>query len=157
MSHGWGSSALVAMQETLLGLSLMEPNPEDTVRVVVAPLSAELARARGSMPTIAGPVAVSCQRRGAGVALDIVVPANASALVHLPASDLECAGERSRGGNGPGGGRLFHPGERRPWSRWEVGPTVSPTGRHHEVQTVPGGGVTPPTRYACTYPRTQAL
>ncbi len=87
MSHGWGSSALVAMQETLLGLSLMEPNPDGTVRVVVAPPSAGLARAKGSMPTIAGPVTVSWQRRGAGVALGVVVPANASAFVHLPASD----------------------------------------------------------------------
>ena len=31
MSHGWGSSALVAVQETLLGVSLMEPNPDGTV------------------------------------------------------------------------------------------------------------------------------
>ena len=37
MSHGWGSSALVAMQETLLGVSLMEPNPDGTVRALVAP------------------------------------------------------------------------------------------------------------------------
>ena len=37
MSHGWGSSALVAMQETLLGVSLEEPNPDGTVRVAVAP------------------------------------------------------------------------------------------------------------------------
>ena len=87
MSHGWGSSALVAMQETLLGLSLMEPNPDGTVRVTVAPPSAGLARALGSMPTIAGPVQVSWQRRGTGAALDLAVPANASALVHLPAAD----------------------------------------------------------------------
>jgi len=39
------------------------------------------------MPTIAGPVQVSWQRRGAGAALDLAVPANASALVHLPAAD----------------------------------------------------------------------
>jgi len=36
LSHGWGSSALVAMQETLLGVSLMEPDPDGTVRVAVA-------------------------------------------------------------------------------------------------------------------------
>ena len=47
MSHGWGSSALVAMQETLLGLSLMEPNPDGTVRVTVAPPSAGLAAPQG--------------------------------------------------------------------------------------------------------------
>ncbi len=87
MSHGWGSSALVAMQETLLGLELMEPNPDGAVRVAVAPPSSGLSRATGSVPTVAGPVAVSWRRRGAGISLDLVVPANASALVRLPASD----------------------------------------------------------------------
>ena len=31
MSHGWGSSALVAIQESLLGVSFMDPNPDGTV------------------------------------------------------------------------------------------------------------------------------
>ena len=87
MSHGWGSSALVAMQETVLGLTLMEPGPDGTVRVAVAPPSSGLSRATGSVPTIAGSVVVSWQRRGAGISLDLTVPANASALVGLPASD----------------------------------------------------------------------
>ena len=112
MSHGWGSSALVAMQETLLGLSLMEPNPDGTVRVAVAPPSAGLARATGSVPTIAGSVTVSWQRRGAGVALDLIVPANASALVHLPASDpLERPRRWCRRGEGARSGRVL--GRRR--------------------------------------------
>ena len=34
MSHGWGSSALVAMQETLLGVTHLEPGPGGTVRLV---------------------------------------------------------------------------------------------------------------------------
>jgi alpha-L-rhamnosidase len=89
LSHGWGSSALVAMQETLLGVSLRAPNPDGTVRLTVAPPLAGLDRAVGSMPTTAGPISVSWQRRagGRGVALDLAVPANATALVHLPASD----------------------------------------------------------------------
>jgi len=86
LSHGWGSSALVAMQETLLGVALMEPNPDGTVRMVVSPPSGGPAQASGSVPTVAGPVVMSWQRRGGGVALALTVPANASALVHLPAS-----------------------------------------------------------------------
>ena len=42
MSHGWGSSALVAMQETLLGVELGEPETDGTIRVVVSPPSAGL-------------------------------------------------------------------------------------------------------------------
>jgi alpha-L-rhamnosidase len=88
MSHGWGSSALVAMQETLLGVTLREPNPDGTVRLTVTPPTTGLDRAAGSMPTVAGPVSVSWQRRagGRGVALDLDVPANTIALVHMPAT-----------------------------------------------------------------------
>jgi alpha-L-rhamnosidase len=87
MSHGWGSSALVAMQETLLGVSLMEPTPDGTVHLSVAPPTGGLSRASGSVPTIAGPVEVSWQRRPGGTALELTVPANASAMVRLAASE----------------------------------------------------------------------
>ena len=42
MSHGWGSSALVAMQETLLGVTLEEPAADGTARAAVPPPSAGL-------------------------------------------------------------------------------------------------------------------
>jgi len=93
MSHGWGSSALVAMQESLLGVSPMEPNPDGTVRVLVAPPPAGLARASGSVPTVAGPVEVSWRRRAGGVALDVTIPANATAMVRLPSSEPSSARE----------------------------------------------------------------
>jgi len=86
MSHGWGSSALVAVQETLLGVSLQEPDADGTVRAVVSPPSAGLDRADGSVPTVAGPVQVSWQRRGKGMTMALTVPANAMATVRLPAS-----------------------------------------------------------------------
>jgi alpha-L-rhamnosidase len=87
MSHGWGSSALVAMQETLLGVALSEPDADGTVRAAVTPPSGGLGRAAGSVPTVAGPVQVSWQRRGGGMALELTVPANASAVVRMPARE----------------------------------------------------------------------
>jgi alpha-L-rhamnosidase len=87
MSHGWGSSALVSMQETLLGVTHLEPGPDGTVRLSVAPPTAGLARASGSLPTPAGTASVSWRRRGSGMALTLAVPANASAMVQLPSSD----------------------------------------------------------------------
>jgi alpha-L-rhamnosidase len=95
MSHGWGSSALVAMQESLLGVSLETPGPDGTVRAVVAPPTDGLARASGSLPTVAGPAFVSWERSGRGVALELTVPANAQARVMLPASSA--AGVREGG------------------------------------------------------------
>ncbi len=87
MSHGWGSSALVAIQESLLGVSFMEPNPDGTVRVSIAPPSSGLGSASGTVPTVAGPVSVTWHRRGRGMALELAVPSNASALVHLPTTN----------------------------------------------------------------------
>jgi alpha-L-rhamnosidase len=87
MSHGWGSSALVAMQETLLGVTHLEPGSDGTIRLAVAPPTSGLPRASGSLPTPAGTATVSWQRRGSGMALALVVPANASAMVQLPSSD----------------------------------------------------------------------
>ena len=85
MSHGWGSSALVAMQETLLGVSLQEPGADGTVRVLVSPPRSGLAHASGSVPTVAGPVALQWRRSGGGrLSVGLSVPANASAHVVLP-------------------------------------------------------------------------
>ena len=88
MSHGWGSSALVAMQETLLGVTHLEPGPDGTVRLSVAPPTSGTARGpRARSPPRPGPSTVSWQRRGSGMTLALTVPANASAMVQLPSSD----------------------------------------------------------------------
>ena len=87
LSHGWGSSALVAMQETLLGVTLAPGNEDGTVSALIAPPSAGLERAGGSVPTVAGPVQVTWQRHGKGMTMGLTVPANATATVRLPASD----------------------------------------------------------------------
>jgi alpha-L-rhamnosidase len=93
LSHGWGSSALVAMQETLLGVTLGQPDTDGRVRAVVAPPSAGLNRARGSVPTIAGPLHLAWQRRSKGMIIDLTVPANAMATVRVPASDAAAVHE----------------------------------------------------------------
>ena len=65
----------------------LDPGPDGTVRLSVAPPTSGLPRASGSLPTPAGTVTVSWQRRGSGMALALTVPPNASAMVHLPSSD----------------------------------------------------------------------
>jgi alpha-L-rhamnosidase len=93
MSHGWGSSALVAMQEVLLGATFKPPNPDGTVRLRIAPPRTGLTRAAGSVPTIAGPASVSWTRHGRGMHLQLVVPSNATAEVELPASSTSSVRE----------------------------------------------------------------
>src|ERR1700689_4111824 len=84
LSHGWGSSALVAMQESLLGVTLQPRNEDGAVNALIAPPSAGLDRAGGSVPTVAGPVQLAWQRQGKGMTMDLTVPANATAMVRLP-------------------------------------------------------------------------
>jgi alpha-L-rhamnosidase len=86
MSHGWGSSALVAMQETLLGVSFRAPNPDGTLRLTVAPPVRGLPRASGTVPTTAGTVSVHWQRDARDMTLDLTIPPNLDALVQLPAT-----------------------------------------------------------------------
>ena len=76
----------------------MEPNPDGTVRLSVAPPSSGLARASGSVPTVAGPVSVSWQRRGAGVAL---APDRAGQRVGAGAPAGQRTVERARGRRSP--------------------------------------------------------
>ena len=84
MSHGWGSSALVAFQTAILGVS-QEPMgavPSGPVLDISGPAGG-VSRVVGRVPTIAGPVTVHWQRTGESLALDLTVPPNATARVNL--------------------------------------------------------------------------
>jgi alpha-L-rhamnosidase len=85
MSHGWGSSALVAMQESLLGVTLQPPDASGAVLAAISPPKSGLARARGSVPTIAGPLSINWKRSGAALTLQVDVPTNASVRLSIPA------------------------------------------------------------------------
>jgi alpha-L-rhamnosidase len=79
MSHGWGSSALVAFQQDVLGVT-----PVFTSKIDVRATTGGPARVTGSVPTIAGPVRVTWRRTGGRLSLRLVVPPNATATVHMP-------------------------------------------------------------------------
>ncbi len=96
MSHGWGSSALVAMKEALLGVTPLPPNGDGVVAVTIEPPSFGVGAARGSLPTIAGPIAVGWQRKGNRFSLEATIPPNAQAIVLLPAVDASEVRESGR-------------------------------------------------------------
>jgi alpha-L-rhamnosidase len=87
MSHGWGSSALVAMGESLLGVTLQAPTPDGAVRAAISPPPSGLSGASGSLPTVAGPLSVNWQRRATTFSLQTTIPANATATIALPAAN----------------------------------------------------------------------
>jgi alpha-L-rhamnosidase len=84
MSHGWGSSALVAFQTAILGVAqeTMGSVPSGPVLDISAPAGG-VSRVEGQVPTIAGPVTVRWERNGRSLALDLTVPPNATARVDL--------------------------------------------------------------------------
>ncbi len=84
MSHGWGSSALVAMQESLLGAVPTSPSSEGPPTLVtVTPPANGLAHASGSFPSPAGDYSVAWRSGPEGSGLQITVPPNAGALCRL--------------------------------------------------------------------------
>jgi alpha-L-rhamnosidase len=84
MSHGWGSCALVAMQEVLLGVMPVTPaGPSGTTVLEVRPPPGKLS-VSGQVPTIAGTASVRWHRAGTVTELGLVLPPNVSAQVHMP-------------------------------------------------------------------------
>ena len=89
MSHGWGSSALVAIQEALLGVV-----PADAaVGRAVHPgrghtPSRGLSHASGTLPTPAGELSVSWRSSRSGRVLSLRIPPNAGAQCALSDAQL---------------------------------------------------------------------
>jgi len=88
LSHGWGSSALVAMQESLLGVTLQPPDSSGNVVAAISPPPRGLPAGRGSVPTIAGTLRVDWRRSKTTLSLQVVVPTNATARISVPAPSL---------------------------------------------------------------------
>lgn len=85
MSHGWGSSALVAIQEVLLGAVPTAPTPGGPPTVItVTPPAGGLDRASGTFPSPAGTVSVSWDTSGSGTDLSVGVPPNSVVVCTFP-------------------------------------------------------------------------
>ncbi|MGP0031578.1 MAG: family 78 glycoside hydrolase catalytic domain [Acidimicrobiales bacterium] len=89
MSHGWGSSALVATQEALLGAVPVAPPSTGPATVVrITPPSGGLTSASGTFPTPAGPFSVAWRTRRGGRRLALTVPPNAAAQCAFPGTSV---------------------------------------------------------------------
>jgi alpha-L-rhamnosidase len=96
LSHGWGSNVLVEIQRTLLGVTPTRPG---YASFAVAPPSAGLDWAGGLVPTPRGTIDVAWRRpttAGDHYVVDLTVPPNASATVHLPAASAHDVTEGER-------------------------------------------------------------
>ncbi|MCU1430337.1 MAG: alpha-L-rhamnosidase domain protein [Actinomycetia bacterium] len=89
MSHGWGSSALVAFQQVLLGVSSTSaPTSAHGPTFDVRPPPPNVPNVAGRIPTIAGPILVRWHRASGRTTLRLTLPPNVSAHVYLPGRQL---------------------------------------------------------------------
>jgi alpha-L-rhamnosidase len=92
MSHGWGSSALVAVQEALLGAVPRPPSagqPPTVVGVSPPPRLTRLQWASGTFPSPAGTYRLSWRWTRSGQAVSLTVPPNAAAVCTFPRASLD--------------------------------------------------------------------
>jgi alpha-L-rhamnosidase len=89
MSHGWGASALVAMQEVLLGVVPALPATGEPPTVLeISPAFSVLDRASGIIPTVAGTAQLGWSRSGSQLDVTLTLPPNSLARVSLPARNV---------------------------------------------------------------------
>jgi alpha-L-rhamnosidase len=85
-SHGWGSTVLAVLQEHILGVHLTAPG---AARVDLRVPATSLTRAAGVVATQRGPIPIAWTRDPSGqVTLEVTIPVNVTATVHLPATEL---------------------------------------------------------------------
>ena len=80
-SHPWGSTSLVDVQQTLLGVTVTAPA---AAQIRVKPPLSGLDRASGTVPVQRGDVRVSWERGRGGFSLAVDVPVNVRAQVYVP-------------------------------------------------------------------------
>ena len=112
MSHGWGSTVVVEIIRHLLGV--VPTGPGYSTFSVMPPMSA-LDSAQGTVPTPRGTIAASWERMAgsSGFTLDVEVPANAVATIHIPAPRGGTLTESGRPVAHAPGVRPLHPGPPR--------------------------------------------
>ncbi|MBZ2199524.1 alpha-L-rhamnosidase-related protein [Occultella gossypii] len=95
-SHGWAAVALLWLHESLLGVRVVAPGGE---RLVIAPDDAGLPYVTGTTLTPRGPVFVHWDPQQ--TLLEIELPADVTAQVHLPAALAERLGTATAVATGP--------------------------------------------------------
>lgn len=85
-SHGWGATVLAVLQDDVLGARVTAPGG---AQIDVAVPRTAITKATGVVTTERGPVLLSWTRTVAGLeTIDVTIPANVTATVHLDAATV---------------------------------------------------------------------
>ncbi|WP_433185882.1 family 78 glycoside hydrolase catalytic domain [Actinoallomurus sp. CA-150999] len=101
LSHGWGASPVIDVQQTLLGVTVTAPG---AAQIRVRPPASGLTSASGTVPTQRGDVRVSWHKTGGRMTLSVDVPVNVKAEIDLPTTgQVEVKGDATYAGRRDGG------------------------------------------------------
>ncbi|MDQ1456226.1 MAG: alpha-L-rhamnosidase [Actinomycetota bacterium] len=93
-SHGWGSTVLAVLQDDVLGARVTAPG---AAHIEIAVPKTTLTRAAGIVTTQRGPVSIAWTRDAAGrETIDVTIPTNVSATVHIAGSGVGNVEESGR-------------------------------------------------------------
>jgi alpha-L-rhamnosidase len=96
LSHGWGSTPLVDVQQSLLGVTVTAPGAAE---VRVRPPASGLTWASGTVPTQRGDVSVSWRRDGRRTTVSVSTPVNVRAEIDLPPGRVHVTGDARAAGH----------------------------------------------------------
>jgi alpha-L-rhamnosidase len=100
-SHGWGATVLSVLQDDVLGARVTTPGGAE---ITVAAPKSSITKATGVVTTQRGPVPIAWTRTAAGgETIDLTVPANMTATVHLSGTAVADVSESSRPVTGDAG------------------------------------------------------
>jgi alpha-L-rhamnosidase len=90
LSHGWGATSLVDIQQNLLGVTVTAPGAAE---VRVRPPASGLTSASGTVPTQRGDVAVAWHNDHGRMTVTVDVPVNVRAEIDLPPGRIHVTGD----------------------------------------------------------------
>ncbi len=90
-NHAWGAAPGNIIPRFLMGVRPLEAG---FAKVLIQPQPGTLTHAKATVPTIRGPIALSFKNKpGKSFRLDVAIPANMTAEVHVPAGSAEAVTE----------------------------------------------------------------
>jgi len=99
-SHGWGATVLAVLQDDVLGVRVAAPGGASVAVEIpkTATPASGLTRASGIVSTQRGPIPITWTRATASgrETIDVTIPANVTAIVHLAGSGVAAVNEGGR-------------------------------------------------------------
>jgi alpha-L-rhamnosidase len=90
MSHPWGCSGLLGIQQYILGIKLLKPQAE-LIQIKPLDFGTALNRVKGRLPSDRGDISVEWTRSETQYTLNVTLPDNMQATIWVPKGSISTA------------------------------------------------------------------